>query len=258
MSEPKKKSWITRYGSPETRVQVEHDEDDCPACEAAEHLKADEILFVQIESEDGSIEIRRVRAFLSGFFRRSLVLNCRVVSREQADEEIARVATGEEIESGAEEMKKTSILGVSFDLLRMMFDPNAYAAEMGAYYGRKVSQHDPCEECGHGRLLHKRQAYVIEEHRRRDEALSATQCRHGHHQGGVPCPCPCWKGTETLLWVPEFRPGMEKRSSLAELLKTKKANEATTRTEDEHLERVEDEAMRDAKAKRTRDEGEKR
>lgn len=65
-----------------------------------------------------------------------------------------------------------------------------------ARFGEICSKHDPCTMCGHGRLLHKRQAYVDPGHRARDEALPPTQCRGGRY-GELGCGCLAWEGVET-------------------------------------------------------------
>lgn len=193
----KKKTWVTRYGSPETRREVEHDEGDCAACAAVGRLNRGVVVFVEVEV-DGATVVRRVEGVFFG-----LALSCRIVSRQDADREIARRApTQAPIEDDAEPV---DVLGDLFRLGRMISDPGYMAheaAKLGARYGEVVSKHDPCTGCGHGRLLHKQQNYSDFAARVRDEALSPTHCRHGRYPSGAPCSCECWRGVETP--VPSF------------------------------------------------------
>jgi len=66
--------------------------------------------------------------------------------------------------------------------------------------GQLLSTHDPCTNCKHGRLLHKKQSYRDAKVRAIDESLPETQCRHGIDSEKVEaCTCSCWTGTETPL-----------------------------------------------------------
>ena len=191
----KKKTWVTRYGSPETRKQVEHDEGDCAACTAVGRLDRGDVIFIE-EEANGTTIVRRVEGL--GRLLGIACLSCRIVSRQDADREIAQYAS-------VEGEGPTGILNGIFKLGRMILDPGymAYeAAKLGTRYGAVVSKHDPCTGCGHGRLLHKTQNRSDPEARARDEALSPTQCRHGHYLSGASCACECWVGVETP--VPSF------------------------------------------------------
>lgn len=204
-TETKKKTWVTRYGSPKTRKEVEHDEGDCAACVAVGRLDRGAVVFIE-EEVDSATVVRRVEGVCS--FLGIACLSCRIVSRQDADREIAEHAATKGVE-GAEPTGPLgtifSPLGTLFKIGRMVLDPGymAYeAAKLGARYGAVVAKHDPCTGCGHGRLLHKRQNDSDPETRARDEALSPTQCRHGRYPSGAPCSCECWRGVETP--VPSF------------------------------------------------------
>jgi len=92
------------------------------------------------------------------------------------------------------------------DAVDAVISPTFYAAKVGARYAAAWAKHDPCEDCGHGRLLHKRQSYQSQPHRNFDEAMSETQCRQ-NAGGPSACLCPAWRGTETPMpEAPEFKP----------------------------------------------------
>jgi hypothetical protein len=96
-----KKTWITKYGYPQTRKQIEHEDDECAACVAAGPIHERGILYVEIEAGDGSKIIRRVEGLgdepglhineygISWSLDRMPRVGCRIVSREQVDREIA-------------------------------------------------------------------------------------------------------------------------------------------------------------------------
>lgn len=201
----KKNTWVARYGSPETRIKVEHDDGDCPACVVVGGgLGRGDVVFVEVEVGEGSTELRRVED-LGGLLGVS-ALSCRIVSREDADLEIAEhPASGARAKAGSRNSYGPGDAARDlFRIGRMILDPGYMAyesARIGARLGEVYSRHDPCARCGHGRLLHKRQAYAIPEQRARDEALPETRCRGG--RGGEPeCECPAWEGVETP--VPSF------------------------------------------------------
>jgi hypothetical protein len=76
--------------------------------------------------------------------------------------------------------------------------------EMMVRVGETIAKHDPCENCGHGRLLHARLNYTDPDIAAADRAMPEGQCRHGHFCAQEPkirpgCECPAWVGTKTPL-----------------------------------------------------------
>jgi len=103
----RKRTWVTKYGYPETRELVEHDDDECAACQVAGPLADGDVIYVEVEQPDGSTIVRRVegRGRVRGFFARlpfsigwvrdeTPIVECRIVSREQVDREIAEARAG--------------------------------------------------------------------------------------------------------------------------------------------------------------------
>jgi hypothetical protein len=157
-------------------------------------LDSGDVLFVEVEIDSVTV-VRRVEG--AGRLLGVSCVTCRIVSRHDADAEIADPKCAKT--TGGDVFDKI------FDIGRMLFDPGymAYeAAKLGARYGEVILKHDPCSGCGHGRLVHKTQNYSDFAARERDEALSPTRCRHGHYPNGTPCGCECWIGVETP--VPSF------------------------------------------------------
>lgn len=79
------------------------------------------------------------------------------------------------------------------------------AKDIIAYANRlamMIAKHDPCENCSHGRMLHKRQTFRDLKIRERDSVMTEKQCRHGIEKTDG-CTCPEWVGTETPFpeWV---------------------------------------------------------
>jgi hypothetical protein len=193
------KTWVTRYGSPETRMEVEHEDGECPACVVAGSLEGGDVLFVEVEVHGdadrrlGVTVVRRVEGV--GQLLGISCVSCRIVSRQDADAEIVK----------PKDEKSTDVFSQIFHIGKMILDPGYMAheaAKLGARYGEVILKHDPCSGCGHGRLVHKTQNYSDFAARERDEALSPTRCRHGHYPNGTPCGCECWIGVETP--VPSF------------------------------------------------------
>ena len=97
-----KKTWVTKYGYPLMRKEVEHDDGECPACLAVGGLPERAVCFVEVEEPDGTTRIRRVQGtgkvkgffarlpFVVGYTRDELhVVECRPVSREEVERELA-------------------------------------------------------------------------------------------------------------------------------------------------------------------------
>ena len=94
-----KKTWVTKYGYPDTRKEIEHDDDECAARWAAGSLQDGQ--FIEVEREDGSKFVRRVEGLgdepglhvneygICWTADRVSRVGCRIVSREQVDSEIA-------------------------------------------------------------------------------------------------------------------------------------------------------------------------
>lgn len=99
------RTFVARYGSPETRREIEHSLGTCPACEAAGGVREGGIIFMVVEYPDGE-EIRRVEGlgplktgevFAFPEYRTlglvakpvSFVNGCRAVTREEAEAEIS-------------------------------------------------------------------------------------------------------------------------------------------------------------------------
>lgn len=96
------KTYMTRYKSPETRKLVEHEADDCPACQMLSPTSPDgSILYVELESEDGTHKaIRRVvkstveagmhvspsEVVVAG--KASPIMRCTLLTAEEVDAEI--------------------------------------------------------------------------------------------------------------------------------------------------------------------------
>ena len=98
----KTRTWVTKYGYPETRSQVEHEEDECAACQAVGGLDDGQVCYVEVERPDGTVVVRRLEGTgrVKGFFARlpfvvgwtadeRRAVACRTVSREEADRELA-------------------------------------------------------------------------------------------------------------------------------------------------------------------------
>lgn len=99
------KTYVTRYKSPERRKLVEHDDDDCPACQMLSPTSPDgSILYVELESEDGAHKaIRRVVKSTAGagvyvsstevmaVAKDSPIMRCTLVTAEEVDAEIERI-----------------------------------------------------------------------------------------------------------------------------------------------------------------------
>jgi len=96
------KTWVTKYGYPETREEVEHAADECPACKVVGGLDDGSVVYVEVEKLDGSKTIRSVEGTgkVQGFFSRlpyvigwtadeQYVVKCREVSREDVECELA-------------------------------------------------------------------------------------------------------------------------------------------------------------------------
>jgi hypothetical protein len=99
------RSHVTRYGSPDTRKVLEHDETDCAACKAAGGMAEGDVIYVVVEYPDGREEIRRIEGlgpakagltFVPEYASVAwsskdapFVNGCRAVTREEADAEIA-------------------------------------------------------------------------------------------------------------------------------------------------------------------------
>jgi hypothetical protein len=100
------KSFVTKYKYPETRKEIEHDEDDCPACMAVGPGSGEYpggVWFVLQES-DGKTSLRRVERvvlepglhaskeyqFVGIVSERTYATVCKEVTFEEADEELRR------------------------------------------------------------------------------------------------------------------------------------------------------------------------
>jgi hypothetical protein len=96
------KTWITKYGYPETRTEVEHDKDECPACKWTSGLDENSVCYVEVEKTDGTRTIRRVMGTgkVKGFFARlpyvigwtadeQNTVECKLISREDVERELA-------------------------------------------------------------------------------------------------------------------------------------------------------------------------
>lgn len=85
------KTFVSRYGSPDTRLEVEHEEDECAACVAAGGVPDGSVIFMVVEYADGAEEIRRIEGLGGVLGFANLRMNgCHNVSRADADAEIAR------------------------------------------------------------------------------------------------------------------------------------------------------------------------
>lgn len=92
------KTWCHKYGEPEKRLHIEHDNEECPACKFAGGIPDGAVLFVVIEGEKE--KIRRVEGLgrgpglwlteygLSFTTEDKFLVGCKTVSTAEATAEI--------------------------------------------------------------------------------------------------------------------------------------------------------------------------
>jgi hypothetical protein len=80
-------TYVSRYGSPETRRLVRHEEDECAACKFIGGVTEGGVVFVIVERSKGEPMIRRIEGLAS--IADMCMNGCEEVTREEADREIA-------------------------------------------------------------------------------------------------------------------------------------------------------------------------
>lgn len=84
-----KKTFVSRYGSPNTRRAVEHESGECAACVFTGGVRDGAIIFVVVEHPDGEKEIRRIEGLGRIGVAGPLLNGCHSVTQEELDSEIA-------------------------------------------------------------------------------------------------------------------------------------------------------------------------
>ena len=99
-----KRSFVTRYGSPDTKRLVEHEENECAACKVVGGMPEKKVIFMIVQPSDSDEEeIRRIEglgplepgAYVSPSFVAVLTEQvpfaneCRAVSRREVEDELS-------------------------------------------------------------------------------------------------------------------------------------------------------------------------
>lgn len=84
------------------------------------------------------------------------------------------------------------------DMVQAIIDPGGFTMEMAMRWSKICAEHDPCEDCGHGRFVHGKQNYARQAYKDFDATMTAEQCRHNAGRESA-CVCLRWRGTETPM-----------------------------------------------------------
>ena len=80
---------IRKLGTPEL-IDVEHDPDECPFCEAARGVTGSGVIF--LEADGAGDEVQRVEIEMAG--DRTCAMLCRPVTRAEAEAELSESSKG--------------------------------------------------------------------------------------------------------------------------------------------------------------------
>lgn len=159
----------------------EQAERSCPFCEQANgaSFKEPGVLFLEVELET---RLRRVEKLNEGW---PAMVVCAWVSREEAQAELDAAAAGEDAPP-----PPSRLPGLSLDVVL-----GQWAAQQGQEIGRRM-QAEPCANCGHGRLFHRKGALRFREEADR---LPEHACRAPSDEkpglGSLFCRCDAYQPT---------------------------------------------------------------